>query len=631
MKKNNNKNMKEKEMKIDRKMIFNSVWKFVWNEKKEFRKAIILMMVLLFISVIAADVLAPYIFGMIIDTFDSLESGSSMEVLRKMFGVLILGFVGCKLLASTTWIAMRSLVVSIESKTMQKIENSIREAMFKHSISFYNSEFSGSLTNKENKFTHAYMRLFDEFAFNLWPNLWRYTGVTIVLFTMSVLFGWIFLIYAFAYMIFIYVFSTYKLPYDIISTEKSSLITGNIADIYTNVLTIFLFGKEESEIKRFKTLNKERFVARVNSWRLSNIRDNILTLCNDILISLTILLAIWKWNVGDLSNGQVVVIFAYSNQIRGYLRMLGNVVKEIFRNYSDMEEMMCLMHEATQADPSKEVKHDLIEGGSIAFDNVNFTYPENSKKLFKGLSLSIPFGQKVALVGASGSGKTTIANLLPRIYEVDSGSISIDDVDTSKLDKQYVRSKISFIPQEPSLFHRTIREIVSYGQLDASDDEIFDALRKAQAIDFIKDLDEGMHTKVGERGVKLSGGQKQRVAIARALLEKTPILILDEATSALDTKTEKEIQKALLSLLEDKDRTMLVIAHRLSTVMHLDRVIVMEDGEIVEDGSPLELLNRKNHFYKLWKEQINLETIKHQLNLLPEHEFHALTKDRVIV
>ena len=236
-------------------------------------------------------------------------------------------------------------------------------------------------------------------------------------------------------------------------------------------------------------------------------------------------------------------------------------------------------------------------------DKVTFTHDEGQgDTLFHDFSLNIKPGEKIGLVGASGSGKTTLTKLLLRFADIDSGKITIDGQDISEVTQASLRAKIAYVPQEPLLFHRSVRENIAYGRPDATDAEIEEAAKKAGAYDFIVGLKDGFDTMVGERGIKLSGGQRQRVAIARAILKDAPILVLDEATSALDSESEALIQKSLETLMEN--RTSIVIAHRLSTIAKLDRIIVLKNGKIVEDGSHDELINKKRGVYaKLWARQ----------------------------
>jgi ATP-binding cassette subfamily B protein len=241
-----------------------------------------------------------------------------------------------------------------------------------------------------------------------------------------------------------------------------------------------------------------------------------------------------------------------------------------------------------------------IKNGEIVFENVSFEY-KDGKDVFENFNLQIGSGQKVGIVGHSGSGKTTITNLLLRFEDVSNGAVKIDGQDIRNIKQDDLRRNISYVPQEPVLFHRTVRENIAYGNPDASEREIEVASKKAHAEEFIKDLKDGYETMVGERGVKLSGGQRQRIAIARVMLENSPVLILDEATSSLDSISENLIQKAFDEAM--KNRTTIVIAHRLSTIKKMDRIIVLDKGTVVEDGTHENLISKKGYYFKLWNAQ----------------------------
>jgi ATP-binding cassette subfamily B protein len=252
----------------------------------------------------------------------------------------------------------------------------------------------------------------------------------------------------------------------------------------------------------------------------------------------------------------------------------------------------------TDATDAKDIH---IIKGEIQFDHVSFTY-KNTKTLFKDKSVTISPGQKVGLVGYSGGGKTTFVNLILRLYDVDNGCIQIDGQDIATVTQDSLRAHIGMIPQDSSLFHRSLMENIRYGRTDATDDEVIEAAKRAHAHEFIEQLPEGYASLVGERGIKLSGGQRQRIAIARAMLKNAPILILDEATSALDSVTEHVIQVAITDLMQGK--TSLVIAHRLSTLLHMDRILVFDKGKIVEDGTHSELLAKAGLYKTLWDAQV---------------------------
>jgi len=262
-------------------------------------------------------------------------------------------------------------------------------------------------------------------------------------------------------------------------------------------------------------------------------------------------------------------------------------------------EIITVPHSIVDKPNAKDIK---IKSGKIAFKNVFFGYSKD-KRIFKNLNLTIKPKQKIGLVGFSGAGKSTFINLITRYFDINSGKILIDGQNIRKVKQESLQNQISIIPQNPNLFHRSILENIKYGKLDATQEEVVEASKKANCYNFIMNLPNQFKTLVGERGVKLSGGQRQRIAIARVILKKSPILILDEATSSLDSVTEKSIQNSMEKLM--KNKTVIAIAHRLSTLQNMDRILVFEEGKIIEDGSHKSLLRKKGAYYKLWNMQIN--------------------------
>jgi len=306
------------------------------------------------------------------------------------------------------------------------------------------------------------------------------------------------------------------------------------------------------------------------------------------------------WSQGKIAAADFVVATSLSLLIISEARNLSKRFLEFFEhigNVSNGVGTIIQPHEII--DRNNAIAHPITQG-KIEFRRVNFSYSDE-KQVFNNLSIAIQPGQRVGLVGFSGSGKSSFVNLILRLFEPQAGQILIDGVDIGDMTQEALHSQISLIPQDPSLFHRTLLENVRYGRLEASDEEVVEAARKAYAHEFIAQIKEGYDSLVGERGVKLSGGQRQRIAIARVILKDAPILILDEATSSLDSITEKAIQDTLDLAMQGK--TVIVVAHRLSTISHLDRILVFDKGRIVEDGIHDELLAKRGAYYKLWKMQ----------------------------
>ncbi|NBD74321.1 ATP-binding cassette domain-containing protein [Patescibacteria group bacterium] len=313
-------------------------------------------------------------------------------------------------------------------------------------------------------------------------------------------------------------------------------------------------------------------------------------------------LLIERWQGGVVSTGDLVMVFTLLGGMLGTLVFIGNMMNRLIRNYGEIEEGLQEVLRPLDQEEHPHARDAGIESGAITLSGVTFRYPgAPDARIFHDLSLSILPHERVGVVGHSGAGKSSLVALLLRQYEVEDGAILIDGIDTRELTLASVRRAIAFVPQDPVMFHRTIRENIRYGRLEASDEEVEAAARAANAHDFIAAAPEGFDTLVGERGVKLSGGQRQRIAIARAILKDAPILVLDEATSALDSESESLIQDALEELMEGK--TVLAIAHRLSTLRRMDRILVFEQGRIVQDGAHETLVQQAGTYQTLWEHQ----------------------------
>lgn len=371
-------------------------------------------------------------------------------------------------------------------------------------------------------------------------------------------------------------------------------------DSLLNFETVKYFGAERREAMRYDGA-MERYVAAAlkTSYSLAFLNFGQSVLITAGLVMVMVMAAVGVSN-GALTVGDFVMVNAYMIQITMPLNFLGTVYREIRQSLVDMGEMFDLLEQPAEIKDKPDAPNLKVSGGEVVFDKIHFGYDEE-RPVLKGVSLTVPAGQTVAIVGPSGSGKSTVGRLLFRFYDVTGGALRIDGQDVRDITQESLHEAIGVVPQDTVLFNDTIYYNIAYGRPEATEEEIVEAAKAAKIHDFIEGLPEGYQTAVGERGLKLSGGEKQRVGIARTLLKNPPILLLDEATSALDTETEVEIQAELAAM--GVGRTVITIAHRLSTIADADRIVVLEHGEIVEEGSHAELLEKEGRYASLWHRQ----------------------------
>jgi len=533
--------------------------------------------------------------------FDIIAVNVDKTIIAQQLFVLIFYILGLNMVF---WIFYRIATIAnnnFEPKVMANLKQQSYDYLMLHSYSFFVNNFAGSLVQRVNRFARAFERMTDNLIWNLLPLVVRVISIFVVVFFINKWIALIILIWTIIFLSFNVTFSRWKLKYDIKVAEIDSKATGYLADTIGNQNTIQLFNGYEFESKGYKKITDEQAKTTKFAWNLDAVVEAGQAFLGFAIEFVLFFYAIKYWQEGLITIGVFVLLQVYVLNIISQLWGFTRVVRDIYQSYADSQEMveiMLLPHEIKDIPQSKEL---VVEKGEIEFKDLVFSFNQTRKAL-ENINLIIKPGEKVALIGPSGAGKTTFVRLLLRLYSATSGKILIDGQDIAEASQESLRSNISMVPQDPILFHRTLAENIAYGKKDATMEEVKKAATLAHCDEFIKDLPFGFDTFVGERGIKLSGGERQRIAIARAILKNAPILVLDEATSSLDSNSEMLIQDALGNLMENK--TTIVIAHRLSTIQKMDRIVVIDGGKIIEQGSHEELLENENSLYKkLWELQ----------------------------
>ncbi|MEL1087474.1 ABC transporter ATP-binding protein [Pseudomonas sp. OB66] len=541
--------------------------------------------------------------GQVVDLLSTWQSGGAAgdEESRVLWGIGIVLVVSIGLVALRTMVQHQILAINLPLR----LRWDFHRLMLRQSLSFFSDEFSGRVTTKVMQ-TALSVREVLFTLIEILPGIGVYFIAIIALaggFALKLMLPFLAWIVLFGLAMVYFVPRLGKVGQE--QADARSSMTGRIADAYTNITTVKLFShsKREAHFAR----------AAMEDFKLTGFRQMRLVsqfeIVNQALVVALILgaggYALWLWHQGEVGTGAVAAITAMALRINGMSHWIMWQMTSLFENIGTVQDGMATLTSGPKVQDAPDAKVLEPAGGEVVFDNVSFNY-NGERQVLDGLTLHIRPGEKIGLVGRSGAGKSTLINLLLRFYDVDRGEIRIDGQNIAEVTQDSLRSMIGMVTQDTSLLHRSIRDNIAYGRPDATDEDIHRAAVNAQADGFISQLSDkqghsGYDTLVGERGIKLSGGQRQRIAIARVMLKNAPILLLDEATSALDSEVEVAIQESLDEMMQGK--TVIAIAHRLSTIAAMDRLIVMDEGRIIEQGTHAQLLEKNGTYARLWQHQ----------------------------
>jgi len=573
---------------------YTSLTKFLWHFTKRFRRYVI---GLFLVGLVWAAYFSinPTMIKLIIDAVSEHQDDLVAHALGP-----ILGFLGMGLLLVILSTIYDALILKLSPRFRADIIEETTLYLQNHSYNFFQTNLAGSLSNKISDLSKSAGKILTSiiddffarsllFIFGLTTLFWVHPLFAAALFAWSILFFSL-----------SYVLAKKSEQYSVEFSEARSTVMGKVVDAISNVFNIKLFATQKYEHGYLRKhlsqmVNKEQRL----HWYMLKLKF-IQSISITLLLLVMMGLLIYTRKLGLITVGDFALVLTLTTGIVDETFYLALQFVDFSEEIGVCKQALSILSKKPEAVDAPTAKPIVVNKGEIVFDNVSFSYV-NGKPIFENLNLRIAPGEKVGLVGLSGSGKSTLAHLLLRLYDSSIGSILIDGQKIDEATRASVVQNIAFIPQDSSLFHRTVMENIRYGRLDATDAEVIEAAQKAHCHAFISQMKDGYQTIVGERGMRLSGGQRQRIAIARAVLKNAPILILDEATSALDSFTEQQIQESLRNLMQE--RTTLVIAHRLSTLSNMDRILVFEQGKIIEEGTHSQLVAKEGRYAQLFRMQ----------------------------
>lgn len=571
---------------------------FIWHFLKPHKLYLAIIAIVALVWAVELSV-SPYLFKLLIDGVSQYSDKPTLLLSAILLPAIL--YASMSLIININFRVYDYVNMKLFLQLYTHITNAVFEYTINHSYGFFQKTFSGSISDKIVYLPRDVEVLFKFISENLVPK----TLAVLIAASMLLLVQPIFSMILFVWVI---IFVTITCWLALNATEKSAAfstqvnqLTGTVVDSISNIITAKIFANLNYEKRRLDK-SHDKVNTCYADMQFYNLKlHSIQGIAVTILISSMLTALIYGKMHNMITTGDFVFVLTLSSNIIMNVWNLGQELINFTRTSGKCQQALALLQQPHEITETPNAKILSVPHGEISYQDVSFSY-EGSKTVFKDFSITIPAGQKVGLVGYSGGGKSTFVKMLLRLFDIQSGHIEIDHQVIESVTLASLRNNITFIPQEPELFHRSIIENIRYGRLSASDDEVIDAAKKAHCHEFIKNLPEQYHTLVGERGIKLSGGQRQRIAIARAILKQAPILVLDEATSALDSATEKHIQASIHEIMQGK--TTIVIAHRLSTLLEMDRILFFENGKIIEDGS-LEALKANNQkFNQLWEMQV---------------------------
>lgn len=543
----------------------------------------------------------PFVMGLIVDRVSAAPVPADQVFF--VFGPYIAALVLVNVCGQTCSKLQDYALWKLEIAVSYDLATMSFDALSNQSMTFHSNRFGGTLVSQTSKFMAAYNQLVEALVHPFLPVFGSVVFVCVLLGPRVPLYVVVLMALFAVYALVSYIMYKRILHLNEQAAKAQNDLSGELSDAVTNILTVKTYGREDYERGLFDKANRE-VVARDSKRMRSSMLRGVITAGIAVVIMSVVAVFISGGNAWfGITPGTLVMMFTYTYTMTLQFNFINSGLQRFNRAFGDASGMTQVLDEPRLVADAPDAKPLEVREGAIDFEGIGFSYEDGGTltRVFDGLDLHIPAGQRVGLVGMSGAGKTTLTKLLLRLSDIQEGRILVDGQDVSACTQQSLRCQIAYVPQEALLFHRTIAENIAYGRPDATMEQIREAARRANALEFIERLPQGFDTITGERGIKLSGGQRQRIAIARALLADCPILVLDEATSALDSESEHLVQDALATLM--RGRTCIVVAHRLSTVASLDRIVVLADGRVVEDGPHDALIAAGGEYAHLWSRQ----------------------------